>query len=161
MRKVKRYNITLLVLLGLCGVGLGASVVLLVLSFSDSNRFLSLGGLIIAIASIALTVTLPFLTILRDNHYSKVKTMLDRFGMEVSFLSLSEFNKKYRKTQVNDPIYAIHLELPYGVEEIKRKEIGYQFASLMQEVFASFGIIAYSEEGDFILLTNKKEKEVI
>ena len=161
MRKVKRYNMALLVLLGLCGVGLGASVVLLVLSFSDSNRFLSLGGLIIAIASIALTVTLPFLTIIRDNHYSKAKTMLDRFGMEVSFLSLSEFNKKYRKTQTNDPIYALHAELPYGVEEIKRKEIGYQFASLMQEVFASFGIIAYSESGDFILLTGKKEKEVI
>ena len=161
MEKIKRYGIILLVLMAICGVGLGVSVTLFALSFFDARRGFVLAGFVCAIISTALTLVLPFLIHARDNQIAKVDTMLREFGQEVSFLNEKEFLKTIERKRAVPKIYALHVELAASVNELKRKEVGFALSKAIEGNPMDDTLIGYDSEGNFVFYTTNRERELI
>lgn len=160
MKKVRRYNIILLLLMALCGILLGFGATMLILSLQDKRAVYSFCGLICTILAAGLALALPFLTMHRDNLVARVDKLMEAFGRETNFLDEKAFLKEVAKRRPVPCIYALHLELTQGISELKRKEVGYALSEGVETVFNADAIIGY-DKGDFFFFTFLDESEFV
>ena len=157
MKRLRCISRTLLVLVLLLGLALGAGVVLLILCLSAYQQIYVIGALIGFIVSSIVALLLPFLAYLRARQVQFLESLDARFGGEVPFLEEGKFVLALKKAGSKQPIYALHLILPKGLNDLQKKEAYFALSEKMAGIYEGKALIGYNDEGDFLFANVSSE----